>query len=109
MTDEPVKKDIALPVITEPLAHHTYIRPYRSGGVRLELETINDKNIFHNYGQGGSAICMAYGCATISILGISRNIGQEKNVEIAVLGAGINGLMTALELAKRNYHVTIYA
>ncbi len=37
------------------------LRPCRSNGVRLELETIDDVKIIHNYGHGGAGVTLAWG------------------------------------------------
>lgn len=40
------------------------LRPYREGGVRLEVEyDIKGRPIIHNYGHGGSGFSLAWGCA----------------------------------------------
>ena len=57
---------------------------------------INDKHIFHNYGQGGSEICLAYGCAYVCCMSLARAIESSKSNEVAVLGSGINSLITAI-------------
>lgn len=42
---------------------YAQIRPYREGGYRIEKEVIGGKNIFHNYGHGGSGVSLSYGSA----------------------------------------------
>jgi glycine/D-amino acid oxidase-like deaminating enzyme len=42
------------------------LRPYRTGGVRLELDSkqgIGSGKIIHNYGHGGSGFSLSWGCA----------------------------------------------
>ncbi len=38
------------------------VRPFRKGGIRLELEKINNKNIIYNYGHGGAGVSLAPAC-----------------------------------------------
>jgi D-amino-acid oxidase len=79
------------------------LRPCRHGGLRLEAETIGSKSIIHNYGHGGSGITLSLGTA-IAVVDL-----VEDHAPVAVLGAGVIGLTTARELAKRGHKVTIYA
>lgn len=92
------KKDLTLPkVLPEEVKNtYTHVRPYRKGGLRLEHELINDKHIFHNYGQGGSEVCLAYGCSYISAKSIQVKVEPNKLMNVAILGSGIVGVMTAL-------------
>jgi glycine/D-amino acid oxidase-like deaminating enzyme len=41
------------------------IRPYRSKGIRIELEHLEtcDKYVIHDYGHGGGGITLSWGCA----------------------------------------------
>lgn len=39
------------------------IRPYRSKGIRVELERLGNKYVIHDYGHGGSGIALSWGCA----------------------------------------------
>ena len=41
----------------------TGLRPYRSGGIRLEAELIGNKLIIHDYGHGGGGFTFSWGCA----------------------------------------------
>jgi D-amino-acid oxidase len=43
------------------------LRPYRSAGVRLEAEVVNNKHVVHNYGHGGSGLTLSWGCAKHAI------------------------------------------
>jgi D-amino-acid oxidase len=71
---------------------------------------ISGKHIFHNYGHGGAGISLAYGSAYISAKSVSVYVGasQLKAAKCAVLGCGIMGLFTSIELAKRGYLTSIY-
>ncbi|MEI6627794.1 MAG: FAD-dependent oxidoreductase [Alphaproteobacteria bacterium] len=52
------------------------MRPYRSGGIRLELEKINDdQSVYHNYGHGGAGASLAPGCAKYIVELFSKTEG----------------------------------
>jgi len=80
-------------------------RPFRPAGPRLEAEAIDGKLVVHNYGQGGSGWSLSWGCAAeaaaLALAGGPR--------EVAVIGAGVMGLTTALRLVETGVNVTIYA
>jgi hypothetical protein len=85
------------------------IRPYREGGIRLEYENIKDKHIFHNYGHGSSGVALAYGSAFMSLKQLSVHVKDDEINKCAVIGAGLIGLLTANELAKLGFNVTLYS
>ena len=35
------------------------LRPFRKTGIRIQTQTIANKNIYHNYGHGGAGICLS--------------------------------------------------
>lgn len=76
----------------------------------MEHEYLRGKHIFHNYGHGGAGISLAFGSGYISAKSVGVYVGPSKvkNVDCAVLGCGIMGLFTAIELSKRGYSVRIY-
>lgn len=37
------------------------VRPFRYGGIKLEVENLNGKTIIHNYGHGGAGITLSWG------------------------------------------------
>lgn len=37
------------------------IRPYRKGGIKLEVQNLNGKMVVHNYGHGGAGITLSWG------------------------------------------------
>jgi D-amino-acid oxidase len=39
------------------------LRPYRSSGVRVEVEAVGGRVIVHDYGHGGSGFTLSWGCA----------------------------------------------
>lgn len=79
------------------------LRPCRRGGLRLESQQLGNKTIIHNYGHGGSGITLSLGTAIAA-----ADLVTDKK-PVAILGAGVIGLTTARELAKRGCQVTIYA
>ncbi len=52
------KYEISFPVLTPDNFSQKSTKilrgTYREGGIRLEAEQINDKYVYHNYGQGSS-------------------------------------------------------
>ncbi|MFG0256728.1 MAG: FAD-dependent oxidoreductase [Phycisphaerales bacterium JB043] len=82
------------------------VRPYRNNGVRLESERLHDKLIIHNYGHGGAGITLAPG-SSMEVTELLRNAQPTSN-EVAVIGAGIMGLMSAHTLIESGYRVWLY-
>ena len=85
----------------------TKIEDYRIGGIRMEHEEINGKNIFHNYGHGSSDFALSSGTAFLMTKLFATHV-VDRTAQSAVIGAGINGLLTAIELSKMKTPVTIY-
>ncbi len=81
------------------------LRPFRAAGPRLEVETVGDKRVVHNYGHGGSGWSLAWGSSTIAT-GMALEGGTR---EVAVIGCGALGLTSALLLRRAGARVTIYA
>lgn len=81
------------------------LRPFRAAGPRLEAERVGEKLVVHNYGHGGSGWSLSWGCAeAAAMLALA---GEARRV--AVIGAGVIGMTTALRLAEMGAQVTIYA
>ena len=87
----------------------TKVRSYREGGIRLEHQILNGKHIFHNYGHGSSEATLAYGSATLAVRSLSSKVEKNKPMKCGIIGGDLAGLMTAIELSKKGYIVTIYA
>ena len=78
-------------------------RPMRDGGPRLELETTQNNQIIANiYGHAGSGITMAPGSARSLCFQIKEKMSNEEKTpqKIAIIGAGIMGLMMAYFLVN---------
>ena len=88
------------------LTHMTVcLRPFRAAGPRLDVETVGDKRVVHNYGHGGSGWSLAWGSAQIA----ARNALEGGHRDIAVIGCGALGLTAALTLQRAGARVRIYA
>lgn len=87
------------------------VRPYRPGGVRLELapEPFGDKRLIHNYGHGGAGVTLSWGCASVAADHVQALALAEPSV--AILGTGVVGLTTASELRRRwpGMPISVYA
>ena len=80
-------------------------RPFRPAGPRLEAVNVGGRKVVHNYGHGGSGWSLSWGCAEEATT-LALN-GSPK--QVAVIGAGVIGLTTALRLAENGAAVTVYA
>lgn len=82
------------------------IRPYRKGGPRIERQVTNGKVVIHNYGHGGAGFTLSWGSASL----VARHLRDvPRGTEIAVLGAGVMGLSTAVVLVERGLRPCVYA
>ncbi|MXO58503.1 FAD-dependent oxidoreductase [Altererythrobacter salegens] len=80
------------------------LRPYRESGFVVRAENLGSKRLVHNYGHGGAGITLSWGSSRLATgLGLAAASGP-----VAVLGAGVMGLSTALMAQERGYAVTIY-
>lgn len=82
------------------------LRPYRNAGFRLEAERLDGRQLVHLYGHGGGGMTLSWGTANLAIGLLS---GVAPPGPIAVIGAGVIGLSTAILLQRQGYDVTIYA
>lgn len=80
-------------------------RPFRPAGPRIEAERFGEKQVIHNYGHGGSGWSLSWACAEDAVALANPMPGQS----IAVIGAGVIGLTTAIRLAEAGAAVTVYA
>jgi glycine/D-amino acid oxidase-like deaminating enzyme len=90
------------------------LRPFRRGGLRLELESIDGFPVIHNYGHGGGGITTAWGCA-VEVLRLAHGAGFSPSrlapsgtaPRVAVIGAGISGLTSACRLREVGFDTRI--
>jgi glycine/D-amino acid oxidase-like deaminating enzyme len=81
------------------------LRPFRPSGFRLEVESLGDRTVVHDYGHGGGGISLSWGTAELAAeLAIAT-----PHRRAAVIGAGAVGLATGRLLQDRGFEVTIYA
>jgi glycine/D-amino acid oxidase-like deaminating enzyme len=81
------------------------LRPYRASGFVVRAEALGDKRLVHNYGHGGAGITLSWGTSRLAtLLGLQGHRGP-----VAVIGAGVMGLTTALLVQEAGFPVTIYA
>lgn len=80
-------------------------RPFRAAGPRLDVETVGDKRVVHNYGHGGSGWSLAWGSSAVAA-GKALEGGVR---DVAVIGCGALGLTSAILLQRAGARVTIYA
>ncbi|QRN54806.1 FAD-dependent oxidoreductase [Dyella caseinilytica] len=80
-------------------------RPFRAAGPRIEMETLGNKTIVHNYGHGGSGWSLSWGSSTLAL-----HMAQSTGVhELGVIGCGALGLTSALLAQRAGLSVRIYA
>lgn len=80
-------------------------RPFRPAGPRIEIETVGEKRVVHNYGHGGAGWSLSWGAADLA-----RDLALEGGTpRCAVLGCGVIGLTTALKILRSGVPTTIYA
>lgn len=91
------------------LAYNAGIRPYRTSGMRIEIEELHGKSIIHNYGHGGAGISLSWGSAQEAIGLMYAHYAPKAGSTIAIMGAGVMGLSVANQLLDQGYNVKIYA
>jgi hypothetical protein len=69
---------------------NTGIRPYRKGGVRIELENKKNKTIIHNYGHGGGGVSLFFGSCKQAIEKFDNFLMHNKlrPNKVIVIGSG---------------------
>jgi hypothetical protein len=88
------------------------IRAHRERIFQVSTQILDNKLIFHNYGQGGAGWTFLFGCVNESIRQFEQQLMQNpslKDKSIAVIGAGCYGLLTAIILARKGHSVHIIA
>ncbi|EAQ98560.2 FAD-dependent oxidoreductase [Congregibacter litoralis] len=81
------------------------LRPFRKPGPRLQAVKLGAKDVVHNYGHGGGGVSLSWGVAELAAA-LVKDFGRR---DVAVLGSGVIGLSTALQLQRAGAGVTIYA
>lgn len=81
------------------------LRPFRPAGPRLDVETVGDKRVVHNYGHGGSGWSLSWGSGLIAV----RRALEGGAKDVAVIGCGALGLTAATIAQRAGARVTIYA
>ncbi len=82
------------------------LRPYRNSGFRLDSERLDGKQLIHCYGHGGGGMTLSWGTSNLAVGLIADHAPPQA---VAVLGAGVIGLTTAILLQRLGYDVSIYA
>ena len=81
------------------------VRPFRPAGPRVEVESLGDTLVVHNYGHGGSGWSLSWGSSARAVqMAMAASPG-----EIAVIGCGALGLTSAILAQRAGCRVTIYA
>lgn len=81
-------------------------RPMREGKFNISAEKKEGKVLVHCYGHGGSGCTTNWGSVFRAIELFEEQFPKETKQPIRVVGVGIIGLTTAIELTRRGYHVT---
>lgn len=82
------------------------LRPFRAQGPRMDVETVGDKRVVHNYGHGGSGWSLSWGSSSLAVEKALEGGGVR---EVGVIGCGALGLTSALLAQRAGVKVTIYA
>jgi glycine/D-amino acid oxidase-like deaminating enzyme len=80
-------------------------RPFRAQGPRLDVESVGNKTVVHNYGHGGSGWSLSWGSSAVATAKAMAT-GEK---DVGVIGCGALGLTSALLLQRAGAGVTIYA
>ncbi|KAK5117352.1 hypothetical protein LTR62_005969 [Meristemomyces frigidus] len=60
------------------IRHGVGLRPMRTGGMRVERDTIDGVQVVHNYGHGGYGYQTSYGCAAAAKKLVDETLGQVR-------------------------------
>jgi D-amino-acid oxidase len=88
-------------------------RPFRVGGPLVNVQEISGKLIGSNYGHSGSGWTLGPGCVKYVLGQLEAKMAAKnmtKDEPITIVGAGVMGLISAMELKERGYtNITIVA
>ncbi|MCH8488705.1 MAG: FAD-binding oxidoreductase [Oceanicaulis sp.] len=83
------------------------LRPFRAAGYVVRAERFSRRQtLVHHYGHGGAGVTMSWGTTAQAVETLERATSERR---CAVIGSGVIGLTTGLELVRRGHEVTIYA
>lgn len=88
------------------------VRAHRERIFQVSTQILDDKVIFHNYGQGGAGWTFLFGCVNESLRQFDEHMENNPslhNKPICVVGAGCYGLLTTIMLKRKKYDVHIVA
>ena len=84
------------------------LRPYRDGGIRIEVEALGEsKKVVHAYGHGGAGVTLSWGTAELVADLVAASAPAD--APVAVLGSGAVGLAAAKTLLERGRTVRVLA
>lgn len=81
------------------------LRPFRTIGPNLNVETIGSKTVVNNYGHGGSGWSLSWGSSKEA----TEKALASNSDKYAVIGCGALGLTSAILLQRAGKKVTIYS
>ncbi len=81
-------------------------RPMREGKFNISAEEKDEKAIVHCYGHGGSGCTTSFGSVRRAIELFQEKFPDRQTAPIRIIGGGIIGLTTAIELTLQGYNVT---
>ena len=75
---------------SQKIGYNTGLRPYRKGGIRIEIEQFKNKSVIHNYGHGGGGVSLFYGSCKQALEQFDDFLKKNplSNKNITVLGSG---------------------
>lgn len=85
------------------------IRGHKERFFEISTQKIENKYVFHNYGQGGAGWTFLFACVNESVRQFESVLGSSFKDEIKVIGAGCYGILTAIILAQKGFEVSVIA
>ena len=78
------------------------LRPLGQDGIIMEKQEIDGVRFYIDAGHGGAGLTLAPGTAQ-RVIGLAEKDGLKKDEPILIVGAGIVGMATAVELLRQGY------